>query len=62
MRVFLDANMLFTAAQSDGAVRALQRLLLDRGHQCRVDAYRVAQARRNLIEKGRRRRRLSTHC
>lgn len=52
MRVFLDANILFCAAKSDGAVRALLRLLLDRGHQCRVDAYVVAEARRNLVDKG----------
>ncbi len=52
MRVFLDANILFSAAKSDGAVRALLRLLLDRGHECRVDAYVVAEARRNLVDKG----------
>ena len=28
MRVFLDANILFSAANSDGAVSALARLLL----------------------------------
>lgn len=52
MRVFLDANILFSAAKSDGAVRALVRLLLDRGHECWVDAYVVAEARRNLVDKG----------
>jgi predicted nucleic acid-binding protein len=52
MRVFLDANILFSAAKSDGAVRALVRLLLDRGHECRVDEYVVAEARRNLVNKG----------
>jgi predicted nucleic acid-binding protein len=52
MRVFLDANILFSAAKSDGAVRALVRLVLDRGHECRVDAYVVAEARRNLVNKG----------
>ena len=52
MRVFLDANILFSAAKSDGAVRALVRLLLDRGHECWVDAYVVAEARRNLVSKG----------
>jgi len=52
MRVFLDASTLFSAAKSDGAVRALVRLLLDRGHECRVDAYVVAEARRNLVNKG----------
>lgn len=52
MRVFLGANVLFSAAKSDGAVRALLRLLLDRGHECCADAYVVAEARRNLINKG----------
>ena len=52
MRVFLDANILFSAAKSDGAVRALVRLLVERGHECCVDAYVVAEARRNLAVKG----------
>lgn len=52
MRVFLDANILFSAAKSDGAVRALLRLLLDRRHVCCVDAYVVAEARRNLVARG----------
>jgi predicted nucleic acid-binding protein len=52
MRVFLDANILFSAAKSDGAVRALVRLLVERGDECWVDAYVVAEARRNLLAKG----------
>ena len=52
MRVFLDANVLFSAAKSDGAVRALLRLLVERGHECWADAYVVAEARRNLAAKG----------
>lgn len=52
MRVFLDANILFSAAKTDGAVRAQLRLLLDRGHECWADAYVVAEARRNLLSKG----------
>jgi predicted nucleic acid-binding protein len=51
MRVFLDANILFSAAKSDGAVRALLRLLLDSGHECWVDDYVVIEARRNLTAK-----------
>ena len=43
MRVFVGANILFSAAKTDGAVRALVRLLLDRGHECQVDAYVVAE-------------------
>jgi len=52
MRVFLDANILFSAAKSDGAVRALLRLLVEHGHECWGDAYVVAEARRNLLAKG----------
>lgn len=52
MRAFLDANILFSAAKSDGAVRALLRLLVKRGHEAVADAYVVAEARRNLMSKG----------
>jgi len=52
MRVFLDANILFSAAKSDGAVRHLLRLLLDGGQECCVDEYVVSEARRNLGAKG----------
>ena len=52
MRVFLDANILFSAAKSNGAVRALMRLLIEQRHECLVDAYVVAEARRNLEAKG----------
>ena len=52
MKVFLDANVLFSAAKSDGAVRALLRLLVDRGHECWADSYVVAEARRNMVAKG----------
>ena len=52
MRVFLDANVLFSAAKSDGAVRALVRLLVDGGHECWVDDYVVTEVRRNLGMKG----------
>ena len=51
MRVFLDANILFSAAKSDGAVRRLFHLLLERGHECWVDEYVVIEARRNLAAK-----------
>jgi predicted nucleic acid-binding protein len=52
VRVFLDANILFSAAKSDGAIRKLLRLLIDSGHECRVDEYVVIEARRNLAVKG----------
>jgi uncharacterized protein len=51
MRVFLDANILFSAAKSAGAVRELLRRLLERGHDCRVDDYVIIEARRNLAAK-----------
>jgi len=51
MRVFLDANILFSAATSDGAVRQLFNLLADARHECWVDDYVVIEARRNLAAK-----------
>ncbi len=51
MRVFLDANVLFSAAKSDGAVRELLKRLEQSGHQCCVDAYVIEEARRNLEAK-----------
>jgi len=51
MRVFLDANILFSAAKSDGAVRALLDRVLDSRHECWVDDYVVIEARRNLAAK-----------
>ncbi len=52
MRVFLDANILFSAAKSDGAVRELLRRLHAAGHESWVDDYVVFEARRNLAVKG----------
>jgi len=52
MRVFFDANVLFSAAKSDGAVRALVHRLLEAGHECWVDTYVTEEARRNLAVKG----------
>jgi uncharacterized protein len=51
MRVFLDANILFSAAKSNGAVRQLFNLLSDARHECWVDEYVVIEARRNLAAK-----------
>ena len=48
MRIFLDANILFSAAKSNGAVRQLLELLRDDGHTLCADDYVVAEARRNL--------------
>ena len=52
MRVFLDANVLFSAAKSDGAVRELLHRLARAGHVLCADAYVVEEARRNLLRKG----------
>jgi len=52
MRLFLDANILFSAAKTDGAVRELLRRVLEAGHECLVDDYVVFEARRNLVAKG----------
>jgi predicted nucleic acid-binding protein len=51
MRVFLDANVLFSAAKSDGAVHLLLTLLEKSGHLCCVDGYVIEEARRNLVAK-----------
>lgn len=51
MRIFLDANVLFSAAKSDGAVRRLLGLLLDAGHECWADGYVAEEAKRNLAAK-----------
>jgi uncharacterized protein len=51
MRIFLDANVLFSAAKSDGAVRQLLMLLEKSGHECCADGYVIEEARRNLLAK-----------
>lgn len=51
MRIFLDANILFSAAKSDGAIRRLLGLLADAGHECHADTFVAEEARRNLALK-----------
>lgn len=51
MRIFLDANVLFSAAKSDGAVRRLPDLLIEAGHECWADGFVAEEARRNLAAK-----------
>lgn len=51
MRVFLDANILFSAAQSSGAIRHLMTRLSEEQHECIADKYVVEEARRNLARK-----------
>jgi uncharacterized protein len=52
VRVLLDANILFSAAKSDGVVRKLLYLLLDADHELWADDFVVTEARRNLGAKG----------
>jgi len=52
VRVFLDANILFSASKSNGAVRDLLTRMLGSGHEIVVDDYVVAEARRNLVPHG----------
>ena len=52
VRIFLDANVLFSAAKSDGFVRRLLELLLADGHVLCADGYVAEEARRNLAAKG----------
>ena len=48
MRIFLDANILFSGARSDGAIRRLLALLRKAGHSVCVDDFVIEEARRNL--------------
>lgn len=51
MRIFLDANILFSAAKSNGAMRRLLKALPARHHQLVADGYVIEEARRNLERK-----------
>lgn len=51
MRIFLDANVLFSAARADGAMRRLLGLAAAAGHELWADAYVIEEARRNLAAK-----------
>src|SRR5437016_2018443 len=51
MRIFLDANILFSAAKTDGAVGRLLELLIAARHECWADGYVAEEARRNLAAK-----------
>ena len=48
MRIFLDANVLFSAAYSDGAVRRLFADIQGTGHTVVADRYVIEEAIRNL--------------
>lgn len=51
LRIFLDANILFSAAKSAGTVRLLVNDLLAGSHTLVVDSFVVTEARRNLSAK-----------
>lgn len=51
MRIFLDANVLFSAGKSDGAMRAFLVQLKSSGHVLVADGYVTGEARRNLEAK-----------
>ena len=51
MRIFLDANILFSAAKRDGAIRRLLNELKRAGHHCVADSYVIGEARKNLEAK-----------
>ncbi len=51
MRIFLDANVLFSAARSAGAIRQLVYALHASGHALVADAYVAVEARRNVAAK-----------
>jgi uncharacterized protein len=51
MRLFLDANVLFSAAKSAGPMRELLTSLVRGGHELCADDYVVEEARRNLALK-----------
>ena len=50
MRVFLDANILFSAAKPKSRIRALLDLLSKHG-ECITNPYAVEEAHRNLVAK-----------
>ena len=51
MRIFLDANVLFSAARSAGAIRLLVHALHAAGHILVADGYVATEARRNVAAK-----------
>ncbi|MFW6180618.1 MAG: DNA-binding protein [Spirochaetota bacterium] len=51
IRIFLDANILFSYAKTDGAIRRLLNLILEAGHNCLIHDFVYEEARRNLALK-----------
>ncbi len=48
MRIFLDANILFSAADRDSATRAVLDILLKKGREAVTSQYAFEEAERNL--------------
>lgn len=51
MRIFLDANVLFSAAKSDGSIAQLLGFLHAARHDLWADGYVLEEARRNISAK-----------
>ena len=51
MRIFLDANILFSAAKSNGAIRCFLMMLLEKKHELRISFFVQEEALRNLQTK-----------
>src|SRR6266704_555109 len=55
MRIFLDANILFSATNPSGSIRQLLKIARAAGHQCWADEHVIREAHRNLFLKQRER-------
>ena len=55
MRIFLDANILFSAASPFGSIRQLLNIVHAAGHECWADEHVIREAHRNLYLKQRER-------
>ena len=55
MRIFLDANILFSAANPSGSIRQLLNIARGAGHECWADEHVIREAHRNLFLKQRER-------
>lgn len=51
MRIFLDANILFSAANPLGSIRQFLNVVRAAGHQCWADEHVIREAHRNLFLK-----------
>jgi len=51
MRIFLDANVIFSAVKSEGAIHTFIHTLIDRGHLLVADPFTSEEARRNVAFK-----------